>query len=192
MRRTRNKAIITLKRRFRHLNPIFCFQTSSTVQLKLIYQRKLEAFGPFTSQTDYTSNCSQWKAYNSLNFPFISVSMKLKLSFLPWMALTTVQVVGKNVYIFYEFWHIMFHFYFQMPHGLMRKKRKKSKTRGVEGGRFDRRPPVFSCNTKNEGKKTPRSMIYMLLTHWANGDEDRIEATFSYKNRPAIFLLLPC
>ena len=59
-----------------------------------------------------------------------------------------------------------------MPHGLMRKKRKRSKTRGVEGWRLDRRPPVFSRNTKNEGKKSPRSMIYMLLTHCAKGGRD--------------------
>ena len=32
-------------------------------------------------------------------------------------------------------------------------------------------------------------MIYMLLTHCANGDGNRIEATFSYKNKLAIFLL---
>ena len=63
-------------------------------------------------------------------------------------------------------------FFSQIPHGLMRKKRKRSKTRGEEGGRFDLHLPVFSRNTKNEGKKSPRSMIYMLLTHCAKWGRD--------------------
>ena len=32
-------------------------------------------------------------------------------------------------------------------------------------------------------------MIYMLLTHCANGDGNAIKATFSYKNELVIFLL---
>ena len=35
----------------------------------------------------------------------------------------------------------------------------------------------------------PLNPTYLLLTHCANGDEDGIEATFSHKNRQAIFLL---
>ena len=53
----------------------------------------------------------------------------------------------------------------------MRKKRKKSKTSGVEGGRFDQRPPVFSSNTKNEGKKKP-SLNDRTLTHWGQRERE--------------------
>ena len=89
-------------------------------------------------------------------------------------------------------WILAYYFPLLVPNATRadaEKEKKKSKTRGVEGGRYDRRPPVFSRNTKNEGKKTPRSMIYMLFTHWANGDDNEIEVTFSYKNKPANFLL---
>jgi len=49
----------------------------------------------------------------------------------------------------------IFHCYCEMPDGLMRKKRKKSKTRGVEGGRLDLGAPQFSAAIQRTRGKKP-------------------------------------
>ena len=75
-----------------------------------------------------------------------------------------------------------------MPDGLMQKKRKKSKTRGVEGGRLELKvPSVCKRANKERGEKNP--LVQWLHAYTlSHRDLNAIEATFSYKNKPAIFL----
>ena len=139
--------------RFRHLIPKLL---TINIFNCLICQRKLEDFGLFTPQTDYIYLHLQ--SIRNIHFVELSihicVNAAINFSFLQCMTLTTVQVVGKAVYIFMNL-GIYFPLLFQNARWADAEKEKKEQNSRCGGREVRSAPPSFQPQYKERGEKNP-------------------------------------